>query len=293
MTDRDSSRSLEGGEVPTASSDAVFRLVFGGYVGVLLAGIVASVLALTDRPSIVGLGAAVTALLSGWLVAIAFAGRVDGLAVWLGRTRARRSAIVLPAGPFGMATTASLVTAFPSRFTIVTLGAGIVVAIVGAVLGWMAQSRAVNAMTEDEPGATWRWKPPSSPKLDAVLLATWLLLGATAAASGNWAESVLWTGLAAFWVCSSLVEGRWRVGSVGETPAIRVHDAGLVKQRPYTRSIVSWRDVSHVRVREDELVLDRGLFDVRFDRDELADLEAVRAEIEHHLPDGVPSAVAE
>ncbi|PCR92544.1 hypothetical protein CP557_00280 [Natrinema ejinorense] len=270
-----------------------FRLAFGGYVGVLLAGIVASVLALTDRPSIVVLGATVVALLSGCLVAIALARHAGGLAVWLGGTRGRRSAIVLLAGPFGMATAASLVTAFPSRFTNATLGAGIVVAIVGAVLGWMAQSRAVNAVTGDEPAATWQWQPPSSPKLDAVLLATWALLGATAAASGDWAESMLWAGLAAFWVCSSLVEGRWRVGSVGETPEIRVYDAGLVKQRPYTRSLVSWSDVSHVRVREDELVLDRGLFDVRFDRDELAELEAIRAEIERHLPDGVPSAVAE
>ncbi|ELY79634.1 hypothetical protein [Natrinema gari] len=42
--------------------------------------------------------------------------------------------------------------------------------------------------------------------------------------------------------------------------------------------------VSHVRLRNDELVVSRGLFDVRFERDELAALEAAHEEIERRLP---------
>ena len=70
---------------------------------------------------------------------------------------------------------------------------------------------------------------------------------------------------------------------LGATPEVRVHEAGIVTRRPYTHSLIPWDDVDHVRLREGELVLDRGLFDVRFDRGELEDADAVYEALERRL----------
>ncbi|RZH68853.1 hypothetical protein [Natrinema altunense] len=284
MTDREPARSRAADDA--TPPDRAFRLAFGGYVGVLVAGLVTA-MAVLSRPemaSITVTGTSVVGLGGGCLAGVALAGRSPGLAVRLGRTRRRRAALVLPAAPFGMAAAASLVGPLESRVAVVALVSTIAVAFTGGLVKWMAQTRYVDAVTGDAPVATWQWEPPSSPALDAVVFATWLLLGAANAYRGDWLQSIVWAGLAVLWLCSGLAEGRWRIGSMGATPELRVHDAGLVKRRPYTRSIVLWDDIAHVRLREDELVLDRGLFDVRFERDELAALEGAHEEIERRLP---------
>ncbi len=182
-----------------------------------------------------------------------------------------------------MAAAASLVGPLESRVAVVALVSTIAVALTGGLVKWMAQTRYVDAVTSDAPVATWQWEPPSSPVLDA-------------SCSPRGCCSALPTRIAATG-CNRSCGPAWQYsGSVaarrgpmadridGATPELRVHDAGLVKQRPYTRSIVLWDDVAHVRLREDELVLDRGLFDVRFERDELAALETAHEEIERRLP---------
>ncbi|WP_222915616.1 hypothetical protein [Natrinema sp. SYSU A 869] len=284
MPDRNSADSSDTTGYTDEPPDTPFRLAFGGYVGALVASFVAVVAALTDASSVAILGTVAAGFSSGCLVGIALAGRVRGLAVRSGRTRRRRAAVVLLAAPFGTAVIASLLVPLESRFVLVALISTVAVAVTGSLLGWSAQTRYVDAITGDEPVTAWRWDPPSTPILDAVVLALWLLLSAGNASAGDWTASIVWIGLAILWACSGLAEGRWRVGPLGDTPEVRVHDAGLVMQRPYTRSIVLWTDVSHVRLRENELVLDRGLFDVRFDRDELADLEDALTEIERRLP---------
>ncbi|QCW01770.1 hypothetical protein [Natrinema pallidum] len=284
MTNRDAARSRVPDDVPPP--DRAFRLAFGGYIGVLVAGLVTA-MAVLRRPAMASTavtGTAVAGLGGGCLAGVAFAGHSPGLAVRLGRTRRRRAALLLPAVPFGLAVAASLVGPLESRLAFVALVSMVVVALTGGLVTWMAQTRYVDAVTSDAPVATWQWEPPSSPTLDAVVFAMWLLLGAANAYRGDWLQSIVWAGLALLWLCSGLAEDRWRIGSMGATPEIRVHETGLVKQRPYTRLIVLWDDVDHVRLRADDLVLDRSLFDVRFDRDELAALEAAHEEIERRLP---------
>ncbi|AGB29997.1 hypothetical protein C488_19047 [Natrinema pellirubrum DSM 15624] len=271
-----------------APPDRVFRLAFGGYVGVLVAGLV-TVLVVLVRPETTSNGVAGTyaaGLGGGCLVGVVLASRIRGLAVRLGRTWGRRAALVLLPVPFGIAAGASLLTPLESRVLLVALASSIAVAIVGMILRWLVATRYTDAITTGDPIGTWEWTPPGAPKLDALVLALWSVLAVSNAVTEDWAGSLVWIGLAALWLCSGLAEGRWQVGSFGATPEIRVYENGLVKRRPYTRSFVPWDEVSHVRLREDELVLDRGLFDVRFDRDELPELEAVRAEIEGRLPNG-------
>ncbi|QCS40856.1 hypothetical protein [Natrinema versiforme] len=288
MSDRKPIASSDTAGSTDDRPDAAFQLAFGGYVGALLAGIAAVVAALTTAPLLFVPGAAVAGFSSGCLVGIAIARRVRGLAERIGRTRRRRAALVVFSVPFGAAALASLVGVLESRLAPVALVVAVAVAVTGSLLGWVAQTRYVDAITGDDPAAAWPWTPPGNPILDVVVFAMWLLLGGTNAAAGDWLQSIVWFGLAIFWVCGGLAEGRWRVGSLGDAPEVRIYDAGLVKRRPYTRSLVPWTDISHVRLREDELVVDRGFFDVRFDRDELEDLEALQTEIEGRLPDDAP-----
>ncbi|WP_226039821.1 hypothetical protein [Natrinema sp. DC36] len=273
----------------TGTAKPAFRFAFAGYVGPLVGGLAAIAVTLTESTRIAVLGTAAVGLLVGALVGIVLARRYRELPTHLGRSWLRRVSLPFSATPFGVAVGAALLGWLEFRLVVAALG--VAVAVTGYVVMRLAESCYVDSITDDEPAATWQWEPPGTPKLDAVVLAVWLLLGAANATTGDWLSSIVWTGLAIFWVVTSLAEGRWRVGSLGESPAIHVHDAGLVKRRPYTRSLVRWSDISHVRLREDELVLDRGLFDVRFERDQLADLEAARTEIERHrqsLRNGAP-----
>ncbi len=275
-------RTLEAAETP----DVRFRLAFGAYVGLLIAGVAATAVAFVNPTATALLGTAVAAFLGGCLVGVALASRVRGLAVRLGRSWGRRAAIVLLPVPVGLAAGASLLTPLESPVGVAALAVSVAAAVAGSVLRWLAATRYADARTPGDPIGTWRWDPPSSPKLDAFLLAMWLLLGLADGLAGNWAGALVWTGLALAWAADGLAEGRWRLGSIGSTPEIRVYEDGLVKRRPYTREFVPWDDVAHARLREDELALGRGFFDVRFDRDELPELEAVRAEIEGRLPNG-------
>lgn len=277
------------GDRNAGTATTAFRLAFAGYVGTLVAGLVAVAMTLTEPTRIAVTGSAAVGLPGGTLVGIVLARRHRELPTHLGRSRLRRTALPFSATPFGVAAGAALLGWLEFRLVVATLA--VAVAIAGYVVMRLAETCYVDSITDDELAATWQWEPPGTPKLDAIVLVMWLLLGAVNAITDDWLLSIMWTGLAMFWVTTSLAEGRWRVGSLGEAAELRVHEAGLVEQRPYTRSLVRWSDISHVRLREDELVLDRGFFDVRFERDQLADLEAARTEIERHrqsLRNGAP-----
>ncbi len=268
----------------TDSPETMFRLAFSGYVGTLVAALAAVAVVRVDTSvTAVAVATVVVGFLVGTLVGVTLTGRNRRLPARLGRNWRRRTAVLSPALPFGLAAGAAWLGRLEPRVGLVGLGGMFAVAIVGYVAMRLAETRYVASITADEAIERWQWEPPGTPRLDAFVLAMWLLLGAGNAYTGEWASSIVWIGLAIGWVCTSLAEGRWRVGSVGETPEVRVHDAGLVKQRPYTQSIVPWSDVSNVRLREGQLVLDRGFFDVQFERDQLADLEATQAAIERRL----------
>ncbi|WP_254762462.1 hypothetical protein [Natrinema marinum] len=283
MTGRGSTERPAIGDRIAESPEATFPFAFAGYVGTLVATLAAFAVVRVDISPTVAGAVVVVGFLVGTLVGVAIAGRDQRLPVRLGRSWRRRTAVLSPAAPLGLIAGAAWLGRLEPDVGLVGLGAMFLVAIIGLVTMRLAETCYVASITADEPRAHWRWEPPSTRRLDTFVLAVWLLLGATNAYGGEWASAIVWTGLALGWMCTGLAEGRWRIASFGEPPEIRVHDAGLVTQRPYTRAIVPWSDVSRVRLREDELVLDRGFFDVRFERDQLADLEAARAVIEQHL----------
>lgn len=266
----------------TGSSSARFRLVFGLYVGVLVGGVAASVGAAQFVSSAALAAIFLGGLAIGGVVAVVIARVDERLPIRLGRSRPRRALLVLPGIPglLGAATVASSWSPIASTF--VTTGSSIALLVVGYVLGELARTGYTEAVAAGGPTDSWRWTPPGGGTAYTLVALGWLVLAVINAADGTWTAAVVWMLITLGWIVGGLVEGRWQT-RWGATPEIRVHENGLVKHRPFTKSFVSWDEVSHVRLHEDELVLDRGLFDVRLERAELADLEAVREAIERRL----------
>lgn len=270
--------------IPVPGADRRFRLAVGAYVGTLVAGAVTVVVALTGSSTPILAAAGGIGLASGLAIGFGFAGHITDLPSRLGRSRRVRAGLVAPAAGFGALGVGPVVTGIDPDVTVVGFVAALAVVLTGWIVGTMARTRYVDAITESDPVTAVSWNPPGSIRADVVLLALALLLGLSSAYGGNWASAVLWAGFAAIWAVSSVLEGRWRFGPRGHAPELRVHESGLEKRRPYSRSFVPWDEVEHVRLVDGELVLDRGLFDVRFDDSQLDDPGAILASIERASP---------
>ncbi|WP_394740745.1 hypothetical protein [Natronococcus roseus] len=272
----------DASEQSASSPSSWFRTAFGLYLGVLVAGITASVAATQQVSDAVLAAAFVGGLATGGILGV-LAARLDGdLAIRLGRSRRRRALLYLPGIPGLLGAAAATVSWSPIASTLVATGSSLALLVLGFVLGGLAQTEYVEGVTADEPTATWEWTPPGGGKVDTFVALAWLFTAFANAAGGNWSAAVVWLLIAVGWIVGGAIEGRWQT-SWGADPEIRVHEAGLVKRRPFTKAFVPWDEVAHVRLHEDELVLDRGLFDVRLERSELAELEAVRETIERTL----------
>lgn len=287
-------RSSDGDEGGTRAPEfdppeATFRLAFGVYVGALLAAVATTAAALGGASALVLLGVYSSTFALGVLVGWLIERRRPGLAGRLGRSRRRRLALVVPSVPFGAAALVAYLSAtLGTWFADAALVSAFGVLAAGHVLSRLAENRYADAVAGDDPIAAWRWEPPGSPALDVVFVVLNAVLGLGNAYDGNRTSAILWTGLGLFWVVGAVLEGRWAVGDPESPPELRVQEAGLVKRRPNARSFVPWSEITGARLTVEELVLERRLFDLHFDRDELEDPEAVRDGI-----DRVRSSAAE
>ena len=271
MAARNSTGRVALGDDGDEPADWVFRLAVAVYAGALVAGVVST-------------AAVLTALVPGDLSAVYAAGFAGGfgsglvlasvaprLPAQLGRSIVRRVALVTPAFPalFGW------FLLLESTVGIVVLWSALAVFGSGYVLSQLAGNRYVDAVTDGEPGERWRWEPAGSTVLDGIVAGLWALLAVGNVAVGNPMEALVWLTLAVGWIAAGLAEGRWSFGPGRERCEIQFYETGLVERRPYTKTFVPWREINHVRLREGKLVLDRGLRDVRFDRESLEDPDAV------------------
>ncbi|APX97797.1 hypothetical protein [Natronorubrum daqingense] len=268
---------------PPERPDAMFQVASGVYGGVLLAGI-ATILA----GAIDGWPAGLESTSAGGFLAGALGGfllaRVDErLPIRLGRSAVRRVALALPALVF----LGTWFAPFETPANHVTLVIALLVFASGYALSQLAGNRYVDAMAPGNPERTWEWEPVGTPVADIVIAIMWAVLAIGNAAVGNWLEGLVWLTIAGFWVGSCLAEGRWSFGPGRERCEVQCYETGLVRRRPYTKRFVAWDDVGHVRLRNGELVLDSGLRDVRFDRDELADADAFLEAVDERLTSGV------
>lgn len=282
---------MQSNPVPIGDRDPGRSVLFGTalYCGVVVAGIASlttaaadgiTTVSLPEPSSIVVAGTSLIGFLLGLAIGAVLASRDRKLAARIGRTTWRRFLLFVPSVPFAIVGLS--VGRFGTVDSAVALGAAAAVLLVGYVLSIVARNQYVDAATTDEPSTRWAWSPPQSTGLDALLFILWVWMVGLNAIGGNWLTALFWATLGLLWVGSCIVEGRWLV-SWGVSPELRLHDAGLVKQRPYTASFVPWESIDRVRLREGELVLDRGLFDTRFDSDHLAEPDAVLDAIERQL----------
>ncbi|WP_255169407.1 hypothetical protein [Natrononativus amylolyticus] len=261
-------------------SDTAFRLAVGLYVGVLLAASGSTTLAALSSPTVLELAAVtVTAFVIGALAGVALS-RAANLPARLGRSRGRRFSLVAPAGAFAVV---GFVPSAGGGFRTAVLASAVAIATVGFLLSKLAQRRHLESTLPDEPNAIYAWRPPGSPRLDALVAGAGLLGGVGYALAGSPRLALWWLFFGLFWLGAAFLEGRLPAGA-RETCELRVYDAGLVRVRPHAKSFVPWDDVDHVRLRDGELVFDRGLFDLSFDCDELEDPDAVLSAVERVHP---------
>lgn len=266
-----------------AGPDATFQVAVGVYAGTVLAGFVATILAVWSVTPISVVEGYTVGFVAGLIGGVALA-RVDRvLPIRLGRTLVRRLTLVLPAGPIGLVAVVAWIVPLEGGVDAVAIPSAIAVFAAGYALSQLAGNRYVDAVVAGEPEGTWGWEPPGSAVLDAGLAVSYVALAAANAYGENWLQVLLWSSVAVLWVGGCLVEGRWSFGPGRSRCEVRLYGNGLVKRYPYTQSFVAWADVDHVRLRDGELVLDRGLQDVRFDRAALEDPDAVFEAIERRL----------
>ncbi|MFA9427391.1 hypothetical protein [Natronorubrum sp. A-ect3] len=270
---------LRGSDTP----DTAFQLATAIYGGTLLAGFVTTAIALVGSSLIVLAATSAIGFISGCLGGLMLA-RVDHeLPARLGRTVTRQLALTVPAVPLGVVGGSTWVLSLEPYVDVVAFPSAVVVFATGYALSKLAGDRYVETVVGDDPIDTWRWLPPGSVKLDGVLVFLYVVLAGGNAIVENWLQALLWVSLGSLWVGSCLVEGRWRFGPSGDRTELQLYDAGIVKQRPYTRTLVHWRDIDHVRMHNGGLVFDCGLRSVRFNRDELEEPDAVLEAVDQQL----------
>ena len=284
-----SNATVSGGDAGSGPPNATFRAAVGLYAGALLAGLVTTATALSVGSSAPLGGIAVAAFPIGAAAGVGLAGRLRALPSRLGRTWRRKLVILCGALPFAAVIAASVLGPLAPAVGLAALGSAVAVAISGLVLAQAAENGYADAVTDgDEPIASWRWhwSPTGSRKLDLVqfvLVVSGSLLAVDDALAGGWWTAIVWIGVVLTITAASIAEGRWtRWLPSGQTEAaVRVYEHGFATERPFRRQFVPWSSISRVRLRDDELVVDRsGLFDHRFDRDDLEDPEALREAID-------------
>ncbi|WP_126663948.1 hypothetical protein [Haloterrigena salifodinae] len=255
----------------------------------MLGGLATTAAALSLESSPRLLAIAVATFATGAVVGAGIAGRLHGLPGRLGQTWVRRLAIICGALPFAAVIVASLPWSLEPQVKFAALGSACAVAISGILLARVAENGYVDAATEgDEPVASWRWywSPSGSRTLDLIQFLMWGLLAVSSAVVGDWWSAVLGTSAMVLGAVVSVTEGRWTrwfPDASSEAAEIRVYEHGFATERPYRRQFVPWSSITHVRLRGDELVIDRGRFDHRFDQDALEDPEALREAIDRRL----------
>ncbi|QSX01177.2 PH domain-containing protein [Haloterrigena alkaliphila] len=288
MTSHERRPTLEIGE-----PDIGFQAGFGFYLGLVAAGVATIVGLLADVGTATLLGVLPSTVTVVAIVGHIYARGARGLPERIGRSRWRRLGCYAPAGAF----TAVLLTAgitpveATGRFVVLTVAAAVLAGVSGFGLDRMAKNRYVDALTADEPAATWTWQRSggwNGEPAYAVIMAVMILAGVVSVWQGEWY-------LGPFWIVYGVVmilSRRYGWYDLDETdhwnpPEIRAHEAGLVVDRSFWNEFVPWETIDGVRLTDDELVverrrfgLDSSLFDLRCDRSAIDDAEAVLEALE-------------
>ncbi|MDQ2049960.1 hypothetical protein RBH26_05635 [Natronolimnohabitans sp. A-GB9] len=277
-------------EPAVSSPDLAFTAGFGFYLGLVAAGAV-SVAALVAGASTEALLATAPGTVTAVLLAVLITGeRLRGIPEQIGRRRRSRAICYVPAAAFAAVLLVPAVgpLAYTARFAIVTIALAALTAAAAVGVARMARNRYVEAVTVDEPAATWtghRTGFGSGEGAISALMGVLVVVGLAGAVTNGWIGGVL----VAVYGVAFLLGSRFDLWDDWDEsdgrrnpPTFRAHQAGLVFERPYERRLLPWAAIEDVRLTADELVLERdGLrFDIRCDRSAIDDPEAVLETIE-------------
>jgi len=277
-------------DTPSIESAWTRRVATALYTGVVSAGIVTIAVASAGRSAAIALPTLSPTALAGVFAIALLVGACFGLLVSrretltnrLGRSATHRVGLQVPALAFGLlavgAWSGPIAAPIGTVAFVLTVAAGVL----GGAVGSIAKTQYAVSQIGDEPSTTVAWTPPGSPRLEVLLALLWIGMGVANAAGGNSRMALFWATLGLLFVGARIIEGGWPIG-VGSAPEIRIYEVGIVRQRPFTSEFVPWESVDRVRLREGELVIDRGLFDIRFDNEELGDAPQALAAIERQL----------
>ncbi len=273
--------------------DIGFQAGFGFYLGIVVTGIMAIAGLLGDVATATLLGVLPSTVTAVAIVGHIYAKRARGLPERIGRSRWRRLACYVPAAAFAAALSLAALAPVDAtgRFVIVTVVLTALAAVSGFGLDRMAKNRYVDAITADEPAATWPWQRSggwTGEPAYTVIMAFMILAGVVSVWQGEWVLGPFWILYGAVMILSR----RYGWYDLDETdhwnpPEIRAHEAGLVVDRSFWKGFVPWETVDGVRLTDDELVVERrrfgfdsGFFDLRCDRSAIEDAEAVSEALE-------------
>ncbi|WP_226004362.1 PH domain-containing protein [Natrinema salinisoli] len=279
--------------VEISEPDIGFQAGFGFYLGIVVTGIVAVAGVVADASTATLLGVLPSTVTAVAIVGHIYAKRAYGLPERIGRSRWRRLACYAPAVAFvallfipSIDTSAPLVTA--------TIVFALLTAISGFGLEQMAKNRYLDAITADDPAATWTCYKTgirNNERVMTVFMIATIVLGLGMAWTGS-VFGLLWAVYGTVFLLSIHSDfgddwydfdpsDRWN------PPDISAHQVGLLIDKSYRKSLVPWDAIDDVRLTDDELVLERRrfgrwsrLFDIRCDRSGIEDPEGVAAALE-------------
>jgi hypothetical protein len=282
--------------VEISDPDIGFQAGFGFYLGIVVTGIAAIAGLLADASTATLLGVLPSTVTAVAIVGHIYAKRAHGLAERIGRSRWRRLACYAPAVAF------AVLLLFPAlvpievteRFAFITIVLVLLTGVSGFGLEQMAKNRYLDAITADDPAATWTWYKTGI-RNDERVMSMFMIVTIVAGLAMAWTGSLfglVWVVYGTIFLLSTHSDfgddwydfdpsDRWN------PPEIRAHKAGLLINKSYRKSLVPWDAIDDVRLTDDELVLERRrfgrqsrLFDIRCDRSGIDDPEVVLADLE-------------
>ncbi|WP_226040210.1 PH domain-containing protein [Natrinema sp. DC36] len=273
--------------------DIGFQAGFGFYLGIVATGIVAIAGLLAGASTATLLGVLPSTVTVVAIVGHIFAKRSHGLPERIGGTRWRRLACYAPVVAFTAVLVGSAFTPIDAtgRFVVVTIVVAVLAGVSGFGLERMAKNRYVDALTADEPVATWTWQRSggwTGEPAYTVIMALMILAGVVSVWQGEWLLGPFWIIYGAVMILSR----RYGWYDLDETdrwnpPEIRIHEVGLVVDRSFWKRCIPWETIDGVRLTDDELVVERrrfgfdsSVFDLRCDRSAIDDPESISEALE-------------
>ncbi|WP_207586611.1 hypothetical protein [Halomontanus rarus] len=284
---RESRPAVDVDALEVDEPDIGFQAAIGVFCGVVLAGVVTTMLALAEADTATLLGTFPSAGTAGIIVGLLLSRRARGVPERLGASRRRWIYGLLPAAAFGVVTLVALfVPALGGAVAAAAFFSAVAVALSGLLVVGMGRNRYVDAVTGDDPAVTWDYQPAGLLRVEPVIGTCFLLFGLVQVYWDGWTFAAFSILYGVFMLVSAFGKDRWFDDDWESTnmnsSELAVHDAGLVKFRGRSKTLVPWDEITGVRSTDEELVIDLdGRFrNIRCDRTAIDDPEAVLEALE-------------